>query len=302
MKFIKDLFVNLSLILSLLFFFSCGEDNPPANQITSTDFEKGIFFVSYNETAVNISIATNNPAKFYPNTSKNSFAIEESGKATLRLDQGVYWIDVVWENGVPLRETIPVYVTRNKDEAIKTVTAIKGMSIDFSGYVLVFRHTNASVGVDIVDSPVAQWWKSCDPGVARQLNDVGKANAKKIGDVIKKFRIPIAGAISSEFCRAFQTFEYMDLGLQIALDRRLNHENESNKLAMWADVFQTIKGNPKTNGVLMLVGHYNMYDQNPYRSSIRPFNQSDGFLMKLRTSGDLEFIGSVPMAMWDLFL
>ncbi|MCL6260443.1 hypothetical protein M3O96_15175 [Aquiflexum sp. TKW24L] len=298
----KSLVLSFGLIVSLFFVFSCGEDNPPANQITSTDFAKGVFFAGYNETGVNISIDTNNPAKFYPNTSKNSFAIEESGKASLILNQGVYWIDVVWENGIPLRETIPVYVTRNKDEAIKTVTAINGMATDFSGYVLVFRHTNASVGVDIVDSPVAQWWKSCDPGVARQLNDVGKANAKKIGDVIKKFKIPIAGAISSEFCRSVQTFENMNLGLQIALDRRLNHENESNKLVMWADVFQTIKDNPKTNGVLMLVGHYNMYDQNPYRSSIRPFNQSDGFLMKLRSTGDLEFVGSIPMGMWDLFL
>jgi phosphohistidine phosphatase SixA len=153
-----------------------------------------------------------------------------------------------------------------------------------------------------VNSPLPQWWKSCDPAVARQLNEQGKANAKKIGDAFKNLKIPIAGAISSEFCRAVQTFENMGLGLQILLDRRLNHENESKKLVMWQDAFQTIKDNPKTNGVVMLVGHYNMYDQNPHRTSIRPFNQSDGFLMKLRPSGELDFVGSIPMALWDLFL
>lgn len=293
--------MSLRLVVLAFLVFSCSEDNPPVNLIKSADFSEGVFFVGYNETGVNINITTNNPAKFFPSTNKTTFAIEESGTANLVLDQGVYWIDVVWENGEPLRESIPVYVTRNKNEAIDVVEAINEMETKFSGYAFVFRHANASVGVDVVNSPVPQWWKSCDPGVARQLNDQGKANAKKIGDAFKNLKIPIAGAISSEFCRAVQTFENMGLGLQISLDRRLNHENESQKLVMWQDAFQTIKDNPKTNGVVMLVGHYNMYDQNPYRTSIRPFNQSDGFLMKLNPGGELEFIGSIPMAMWDLF-
>jgi phosphohistidine phosphatase SixA len=288
--------------LCVLLFFSCETETTPDNRILSGDYVDGVLFVSYDEDGFPIEIRTSTPAKFFPSTSKNTFEIEESGEDILDLDPGLYWIDIVWENGMPLRESIPVYITRNKDEAIETVSALKNMKNESNGFVIVLRHANASVGEDIVTSNVPEWWKSCDSGVARQLSELGKSNALKIGTAIKNLSIPVSATISSEFCRSVQTFENMNLGLTIEQDARLNHENESKKLVMWEDVFQVIKDNPQSNGVLALVGHYNMYAENPYRSSIRPFNQSDGFLMKYLSSGELEFVGSIPVYMWDIFL
>jgi phosphohistidine phosphatase SixA len=203
---------------------------------------------------------------------------------------------------VPLRESIPVYISNKKDEAIKVVSALKEMSDQSNGFVIVLRHANANVGDDKVNSEIPSWWKSCDSNVARQLSSLGRSNAKKIGDTIKMLSIPVSATISSEFCRSVQTVENINLGLPIEIDKRLNHENESNKTVMWEDVFQVIEDNPQESGVLLLVGHYNMLAQNPYRTSIRPFNQSDGFLMKRLPSGNLEFIGSIPVYLWDIFL
>jgi phosphohistidine phosphatase SixA len=69
--------------------------------------------------------------------------------------------------------------------------------------------------MDKPDSPVVEWWKSCDPEIARQLNEEGKENSRKIGASIKKLNIPLAGSLSSEFCRAVQTIEFMDLDVEI---------------------------------------------------------------------------------------
>ena len=302
MSYFPSFFKSFFFIVFISLLFSCQTEDEPVNKILSDDFIDGVLFVSHSDDGFEIQIQTSTAAKFYPSSTKTTFDINETGTGVLDLDQGLYWIDVVWENGVPIRESIPVYITKNKQEGIQTVTALKKMKTENSGYVLVFRHANASVGQDKIDSEVPQWWKSCDFNVARQLNDQGKSNAKKIGDAIRKLSIPVSSSISSEFCRAVQTFENMALGINIVQDRRLNHENESQKLVMWEDVFQVIKDNPKNDGIVVLVGHYNMYAENPYRTSIRPFNQSDGFLMKRLPSGNLEFIGSIPVYLWDIFL
>jgi phosphohistidine phosphatase SixA len=301
MKALKSFIKNCRFLGFIFFFISCEQENTPGNLITSNDFVEDVLFVAYNSNGVNIKIETNTPAKFYPSTGRKTFPIEESGLASLVLEQGVYFIDVVWENGTLLKETFPVYINPNKDEAKKTVSALKGMKTNFSGYVLIFRHVDATVGFDTFDSLIPQWWKSCDPKVARQLNEVGKLNAKKIGENIKKLNIPIAGALSSEFCRAEQTIENMELGLQIGIDSRLNHGIESNIPKNWNTVFAAIKDNPKSNGVLLVVGHSSINYGNPNNSSIKPFMQSDGLLIKMNSSGNSEFIGSIPMFMWDLF-
>jgi len=293
------IFYSLALIAV---FSSCQKQEEPENRILSNDFNNGVLFLSHSDNGFDIQIQTSTPAKFFPSTSKATFDIDESGKDFLELAQGLYWIDIAWENGMPVRETIPVYITKNKDEAIKTVSSLKKMKTENGGFVIVLRHANASVGEDIVNSQVPQWWKSCDSNVARQLNEQGKNNAKKIGNAIRKLSIPVSATISSEFCRSVQTFENIASGLTIEQDRRLNHENESKKLVMWEDVFQVIKDNPKNDGIVVLVGHFNMLAENPHRTSIRPFNQSDGFLMKRLPSGELDFIGCIPMYMWDLFL
>lgn len=296
-------FVKSFLIVCCLgLLFSCQPEDEPVNKILSSDFIDGVLFLNHSDEGFAIQIPTSTSAKFFSSPSKNTFEIDESGEDFLELAPGLYWIDVVWENGIPVRETIPVYITKNKEEAIQTVSALKKMKTENAGYAIVLRHANATVGEDIVTSPIPQWWKSCDSNVARQLNESGKNNAKKIGDAIRKLSIPVSASISSEFCRAVQTFENMALGVNIAQDRRLNHENESKKLVMWEDAFQVIKDNPKNDGIVVLVGHYNMYAENPYRTSIRPFNQSDGFLMRRLPTGELDFIGSIPIYMWDIFL
>ncbi|SMD44275.1 Fructose-2,6-bisphosphatase [Aquiflexum balticum DSM 16537] len=291
--------------ICLLIFFpllisSCLEKEMEENLIISEDYIDGVFFVEHLDQGVQIKIETNKPAKFFPNSERQTFDIEESGFAELSLPQGVYWIDCSFEESPSFIETIPILIMKNKAHAIRTVGSLINMKQDHQGFALVLRHVDARIGEDKVDSPIPEWWKSCDPEVARQLNENGRRNGKKIGDAIKKLQIPIGTAISSEFCRAVQTIEAMELDLEIETDSRLNHENANPNDPMFEDVFDIIREN-NAAGVQLLVGHYNMLEANPHRNLFRPFNMSDGFLMKANSQKELEFVGSVPLFLWSLF-
>ena len=82
------------------------------------------------------------------------------------------------------------------------------------GYVLAFRHAaapNTPTSTDQLGSTVPDWWKSCDPKLARQLNDQGKKDATDIGKALKAMQIPVARLLSSEFCRCYTTADLMAL-------------------------------------------------------------------------------------------
>ncbi|WP_373496413.1 hypothetical protein [Aquiflexum sp.] len=291
----------LMLMLVPLLIISCLEgEEKEENMITSEDFIDGVFFVEHSDDGYHINIETNKPAKFYPNTEQQTFEIEESGFADLNLPQGVYWIDCSFDESPNLILTIPLLIMKNKANAVRTVGSLRNMKDEPEGFALVLRHSDARIGDDIIDSPLPEWWKSCDPQVARQMDDNGRRNGKKIGDAIKKLQMPIGIALSSEFCRAVQTIEAMELNLTIETDSRINHENANPNERMFEDVFDIIKEN-RSAGFQLLVGHFNIITGNPHRNLFRPFNMSDGFLMKVNNQSQLEFVGSVPLYLWSLF-
>lgn len=294
-------FNYLHSLFLLVLMWSCRPTDDPPNQLTSDNVEDGVIFVEHSESGVSFRLKTNNPAKFRPSPKKNTFEISEDGQAAVSLDQGVYWIDIHWANGEPIIQTVPVLVARNIESARKAVTTLKRLKDAGGDYALVFRHADASVGVDKPASTVPEWWKSCDPDVARQLSVTGIVRSQRIGKILKQLQVPIKKAISSEFCRAVQTLELMELGLPISLDPRLNHENANPVTFNYQEVFNSLNENRTTSGVLIASLHYNIYKNNPHWDIIRPFNMTDGFLVRVEGTGDPELVGSLPYFIWDLF-
>ncbi|MFM9949841.1 MAG: histidine phosphatase family protein [Saprospiraceae bacterium] len=88
-------------------------------------------------------------------------------------------------------------------------------SIREGGYVLYFRHTNATLGADNFNSTLPEWWKSCDQTVARQLSDAGRQEARDLGSAFKNMNCTFGTVIASEFCRCRQTAELMETGATI---------------------------------------------------------------------------------------
>lgn len=272
------------------------------NLIVSEDFVDGIFFVEHLENGYTLQIDTNNPSVFLASEDRPTITIEPTGTAVLDNDPGVYYVNYYFENSPNDILSLPLLITADISMAKKTINLLKNMENENKGYALVLRHTEARLGSDQVDSPIFEWWKSCDRNVARQINEKGKINAGIIGSAIKKLKIPIGAAVSSEFCRAIQTIEFMNLNIDFQIDRRLNHRNENSKSPMYDDVFDIIQKSSHAEGIQLLIGHSNILVSNPYIDAISPFNMADGFIMRKKADGELEFTGAVPFYFWFLFL
>ena len=79
------------------------------------------------------------------------------------------------------------------------------------GYIIYFRHAATDWSQDDYVSAEGEW-TSCDPTRMRQLSDQGRANARRIGEAIRRLDIPVGRVLSSEYCRTRQTAQLMNLG------------------------------------------------------------------------------------------
>jgi phosphohistidine phosphatase SixA len=93
------------------------------------------------------------------------------------------------------------------------VTPTLIQSLRRGGFVIYWRHGQARTGEDQRESGVPEWWKSCSSALARQLDDpVGIQQARTAGQSVRDRGVPFARVISSEYCRARQTAQQMNLG------------------------------------------------------------------------------------------
>jgi hypothetical protein len=91
------------------------------------------------------------------------------------------------------------------------------------GYNIFFRHSDAppNPNQDQLDSTLPEWWKSPDPLMARQLNTLGRINATKTGNTLRRLGIPVAQLLASEFYRCEETANLLRLGLPTETTRTL---------------------------------------------------------------------------------
>ncbi|WPP49167.1 histidine phosphatase family protein [Catalinimonas niigatensis] len=286
----------------MLFFLliACEEeDNEPDHYIASEEFSEGIFYTEYHAEGINFSIETTDSATFVPAEDKTTMDISESGNVTGQYEPGLYWVRINWENEES--DLLPVVVTPHPQEAKNTIYALSHMEEESDNFILVLRHVNANTGEDVGDeSGIQDWWMSCDPDIARQIDDNGKYKAKTIGNNITKVKMPVSLGISSEFCRAKQTFEFMGVEFPVQIDGRLNHHTHNvSPNSTYQNLEDIIIENPQESGVLLIVGHSNLLDDNPYSDLIGDLNMADGFLMK-REGEQINFVGAVPFWYWSL--
>ncbi len=79
------------------------------------------------------------------------------------------------------------------------------------GYNIYFRHAETDWSqTDRVDK--AGDWTSCDPARIRQLSNEGRANARAVGEAMRKLAIPVGKVLASPYCRTVETATLMDLG------------------------------------------------------------------------------------------
>jgi len=165
------------------------------------------------------------------------------------------------------------------------------------GYVLVFRHAAADVGSDQTSSTVANWWKSCDSKLARQLNDLGKKEAEATGKVLKNLEIPVGRVFSSEFCRCFTTADLMSLGVPNQQTKELTfYVYEEAK--RYENMMKMVDSQPIDVSNTVLVGHTGFTGTLPSPAPLVDLNWGDAAVFQSVAGQPARFITKIKVSEW----
>jgi phosphohistidine phosphatase SixA len=154
------------------------------------------------------------------------------------------------------------------------------------GYVLLLRHSLAPGSGDPAN------FRLDDCSTQRNLSDVGREDAKEIGEWLKRREIKIARVESSRWCRAKETAQLLDIGrvrLNKNLDSLFRETNiESHPATM--KIRKQIINYRNKSGLLVLVGHY----VNIAALTDIGVNSGEGVLVRADSKGLIKVVGSTP--------
>lgn len=133
-------------------------------------------------------------------------------------------------------------------------------ALRLGGYNIYFRHAATDWSQnDHVQN--AGDWTSCDPEQMRQLSEDGRMQASRIGKAIRHLNIPVGSVLSSEYCRARETAQLMDLG-QVLPTRELMNMRAAHLVGGRSAVIkraqQVIGSYPEKGTNTVLVAHGNL--------------------------------------------
>ena len=154
------------------------------------------------------------------------------------------------------------------------------------GYVLLLRHTLAP-GVGDPDN-----FKLNDCSTQRNLSQVGREDAKSVGDWLKRRDIKIARVESSRWCRAKETAQLLDIGrvrLNPNLDSLFDSQDPA-KAIQTARVKKQIVDWRNKSGLLVLVGHF----VNIGAVTGVGVGSGEGVLVKADSKGKIGVVGLTP--------
>jgi phosphohistidine phosphatase SixA len=154
------------------------------------------------------------------------------------------------------------------------------------GYVLLLRHTLAP-GVGDPEN-----FKLNDCSTQRNLSQVGREDAKSVGDWLKRRDIKITRVESSRWCRAKETAQLLDIG-RVRLNPNLDSLFESAdpaKAIQTARVKKQIVDWRNKSGLLVLVGHF----VNIGAVTGVGVGSGEGVLVKADSKGKITVVGLTP--------
>ncbi len=164
------------------------------------------------------------------------------------------------------------------------------------GYVLYMRHglTAKDSDKDLVKTPA--WWDNC--AIQRNLAPAGREQALHIAAAIRGLGIPITTLKASQFCRARQTAELLDLGPP-TIDEGLNYlTGQRPGFDYHAARFALIAATPAPGTNTLLVSH-GQQSPNPQERILHALSEADIAVFKPDGRGGAEVVARISVAEWD---
>lgn len=154
------------------------------------------------------------------------------------------------------------------------------------GYVLLMRHSYAP-GVGDPDN-----FKVNDCSTQRNLSDVGRQDAKDVGEWLQRREIKIFRVETSRWCRAKETAQLLGLG-KVRLNKNLDslfEEADALNHRQTAAVRKQVQNHRNKTGLLVLVGHY----VNIAALTGVGVASGEGILLKASAQGEFKVFGATP--------
>ena len=154
------------------------------------------------------------------------------------------------------------------------------------GYVLLLRHSYAP-GVGDPEN-----FKVNDCSTQRNLSDVGRQDAKDVGEWLQRREIKIFRVETSRWCRAKETAQLLGLG-KVRLNKNLDslfEEADALNHPQTAAVRKQIQNHRNKTGLLVLVGHY----VNIAALTGVGVASGEGILIKASAQGEFKVFGATP--------
>ena len=154
------------------------------------------------------------------------------------------------------------------------------------GYVLLLRHAYAP-GVGDPEN-----FRLNDCSTQRILSDLGRQDARDVGEWLKRRQVDILRVESSRWCRAKETAELLGLG-RVKLNKNLDSLFEENDIASHPQTLQIRKqivAHRKKSGLLIMVGHY----VNIAALTGVGVGSGEGVLVRANRNGELRVMGATP--------
>jgi len=154
------------------------------------------------------------------------------------------------------------------------------------GYVLLLRHTIAP-GVGDPEN-----FKLNDCSTQRNLSQLGREDAKAVGDWLKRRDIKISRVESSRWCRAKETAQLLGIGrvrLNANLDSLFESQDPANAIQTVRVKKQIVDWRNKS-GLLVLVGHF----VNIGAVAGVGVGSGEGVLVKADSKGKIVVVGLTP--------
>ena len=314
------------LLIFAVFITACKRDKTvtPADtsvpKVTSAEYIDSLLFVNKN----NYKIQTTDSATF--SSADPHIKLNSNGVIVRLTSAEVAPIKITWKNAKKAPITIYALgaMDTNQDAPflyyqgelatdayaayLQGWKTLQKLPVTNETYVIVLRHADASNGIDYsLDHPDKgpdNWWKSTDAKLARQLNEQGIERATALGKIFKDLNYPVKRVVTSEFYRARQTADLMDLGPEKVIDARINHLSHNLYTpGIYQGMLGVVAEQPVDNQMTLIVSHHPINEHNPLTTNpdfpaVSPFNWSGAYLIKLNPDKTLSYQGSASWAMF----
>jgi phosphohistidine phosphatase SixA len=167
------------------------------------------------------------------------------------------------------------------------------------GYNLYMRHAQSNVGADQDLLKVPMWWENCM--IQRNMSDMGREQAKKVGAAMRDLKLPIAEVKASQFCRVQETAKLMDVGT-VKMTQDLNHVIGQNA---GTDInslrFALLASMPPKGKNVVMVSHTHGSARNEERI-MSGIQEAEIVVYQPDGKGGSEPVARIPPTDWDMLL